>query len=144
MLYIFIAWDYIFLINYFKVLFYLFYYMLLIMRKSIKNRKIRIEIYKLKWVFIYILLLIMLSSFSILIDLKSYFYAATIMFIMLLIYVLSETQLNRKFVSCFQSIYGFFYIFLYIVYMLIILQSINIISLRELHWNNRNYKPIIC
>ena len=107
--------------------------MLLIMRKSIKNRKIRIEIYKLKWVFIYILLLIMLSSFSILIDLKSYFYAATIMFIMLLIYVLSETQLNRKFVSCFQSIYGFFYIFLYIVYMLIILQSINIISLRELH-----------
>lgn len=90
-----------------KVLFYLFYCMLLIMRKSITSRKTHIEIYKLKWVFIYILLLIMLSSFSILIDLGSYFYAATIMFFMLLIYILSEAQLNKKFFSRLQSIYLF-------------------------------------
>lgn len=77
------------------------------MRKSITSRKICIEIYKLKWVFIYILLLIMLSSFSVLVDQGSYFYAAILMFSMLLIYIFSETQLNRKFVSRLQSIYLF-------------------------------------
>ena len=77
------------------------------MRKSITSRKICIEIYKLKWVFIYILLLIMLSSFSVLVDQGSYFYAAILMFFMLLIYIFSETQLNRKFVSRLQSIYLF-------------------------------------
>lgn len=77
------------------------------MRKSITSRKIFIEIYKLKWVFIYILLLIMLSSFSVLVDQGSYFYAAILMFFMLLIYIFSETQLNRKFVSRLQSIYFF-------------------------------------
>lgn len=82
--------------------------MLVIMRKSITSRKIRIEIYKLKWVFVYILLLIMLSSFSILIDLGSYFYAAILVFFMLLIYIFSETRLNRKFISRLQLIYGFF------------------------------------
>ena len=87
--------------------YFLFFYILLIMRKSITSRKICIEIYKLKWVFIYILLLIMLSSFSVLVDQGSYFYAAILMFSMLLIYIFSETQLNRKFVSRLQSIYLF-------------------------------------
>lgn len=81
--------------------------MLLIMRKSIKCRKKCIEIYKLKWVSIYLLLLIMLSSFSVSIDRGSYFYAATLMFFMLLIYIFSEAQLNRKFFSRLQSIYLF-------------------------------------